>query len=98
MKLKTKRRYILLSLQLFIKKNYLKQPKKIDKIEKIVQILIEKGSEGIPTDKSPHMLIGNYKGCIECHIEPDLLLIWKQYEEDKLITLNRIGTHSELFS
>ena len=79
-------------------KKYLKQPKKIDKIEKIVQILIEKGSEGIPTDKSPHMLIGNYKGCMECHIEPDLLLIWKQYEEDKLITLNRIGTHSELFS
>ena len=42
-------------------KKYLKQPKKIDKIEKIVQILIEKGSEGIPTDKSPHMLVGNYK-------------------------------------
>ena len=79
-------------------KKYLKQPKKLDKIEKIVQILIEKGSEGIPTDKSPHMLVGNYKGCMECHIEPDLLLIWKQYEEDKLITLNRIGTHSELFS
>jgi len=79
-------------------KKYLKQPKKLDKIEKIVQILIEKGSEGIPTDKNPHLLIGNYKGCMECHIEPDLLLIWKQYEEDKLITLNRIGTHSELFS
>ena len=79
-------------------KKYLKQPKKLDKREKIVQILIEKGSEGIPTDKNPHMLVGNYKGCMECHIEPDLLLIWKQYEEDKLITLNRIGTHSELFS
>lgn len=35
---------------------------------------------------------------MECHIEPDLLLIWKQYEEEKLITLNRIGIHSELFS
>ena len=79
-------------------KKYKKQPKKFDKIEKIVQILIEKGSDGIPFDRNPHLLTGNYKGCMECHIEPDLLLIWKQYEEEKLITLNRVGTHSELFN
>lgn len=79
-------------------KKYKKQPKKFEKIERIVQILIEKGTDGIPADRSPHLLTGNYKGCMECHIEPNLLLIWKQYEEEKLITLNRIGTHSELFS
>lgn len=79
-------------------KKYKKQPKKFDKIKKIVQILMEKGSEGIPFDRYPHLLTGNYKGCMECHIEPDLLLIWKQYEEEKLITLNRVGTHSELFN
>ena len=78
-------------------KKYKKQPKKFDKIEKIVQILMEKGSEGIPF-RYPHLLTGNYKGCMKCHIEPDLLLIWKQYEEEKLITLNRVGTHSELFN
>ena len=79
-------------------KKYKKQPKKFDKIEKIVQILMEKGSEGIHFDRYSHLLTGNYKGCMECHIEPDLLLIWKQYEEEKLITLNRVGTHSELFN
>ncbi len=79
-------------------KKYKKQPKKFDKIEKIVQILMEKGSDGIPFDRNPHLLTGNYKGCMECHIEPNLLLIWKQYEEEKLITLNRVGTHSELFN
>ena len=79
-------------------KKYKKQPKKFDKIEKIVQILIGKGSDGIPFDRNPHLLTGNYKGCMECHIEPDLLLIWKQYEEEKLITLNRVGTYSELFN
>ena len=79
-------------------KKYKKQPKRFDKIEKIVQILMEKGSDGIPFDRNPHLLTGNYKGCMECHIEPDLLLIWKQYEEEKLITLNRVGTHSELFN
>lgn len=79
-------------------KKYKKQPKKFDKIEKMVQILMEKGSEGIPFDRYSHLLTGNYKGCMECHIEPDLLLIWKQYEEEKIITLNRVGTHSELFN
>ena len=79
-------------------KKYKNQPIKLSKIIEIINILIEKGSEGIPMDKKPHLLTGNYKGCMECHIEPDLLLIWKQYEEEKLITLNRVGTHSELFN
>ena len=48
-------------------------------------------------DKKPHLLIGNYKGCMECHIEPDLLLIWEQDDTEKTIMLDRIGSHSELF-
>ena len=67
------------------------------KSEKIVQILMEKGSEGIPFDRYPHLLTGNYKGCMECHIEPDLLIIWVEYEEEKEISLLRLGSHAELF-
>ena len=33
---------------------------------------------------------------MECHIEGDFLLIWYDEEED-IITLLRIGSHSELF-
>ena len=33
---------------------------------------------------------------IECHVENDLLLIWIG-PEDNIITLVRLGSHSELF-
>ena len=44
------------------------------------------------------MLIGQYQGCLECHIERDLLLIWQQDDEEMVIVLERLGSHSELFS
>ena len=42
------------------------------------------------------MLQGKYKGCLECHIEGDFLLIWIDEERD-IIELVRLGSHSELF-
>jgi len=42
-----------------------------------------------------HRLIGNYKGYLECHIEPDWLLIYKINGQD--LYLARTGTHSDLF-
>ena len=43
------------------------------------------------------MLVGNYKGYMECHIESDFLLIWID-ENKNIIKLIRMGSHSELFS
>ena len=43
-----------------------------------------------------HRLIGEYKGCWECHIEGDYLLIWMD-ESAQIIRLLRLGNHSELF-
>ncbi len=43
-----------------------------------------------------HALTGNMKGFRECHIKPDLLLVYEKYD-DKII-LVRLNTHSELFS
>ena len=40
------------------------------------------------------MLKGQYKGCMECHIGNDFLLIWI---DGDIIDLVRIGSHSELF-
>lgn len=58
--------------------------------------LLEKNGK-LPTKYKPHLLKGNYTNCWECHIQPDWLLIWKQDETIKLITLTRTGTHSDLF-
>ena len=60
-------------------------------------MLFQNGFAAIPPTMRPHKLSGNYKGCWECHILPDLLLIWEQYEVEKEILLIRVGSHSELF-
>jgi mRNA interferase YafQ len=46
-----------------------------------------------------HELIGDWSGFRECHIKPDLLLIYRKHdtEADRLLHLARLGSHSELF-
>jgi mRNA interferase YafQ len=42
-------------------------------------------------------LSGNYAGFWECHIKTDWLLTWLQDDENKTISLDRLGTPSDLF-
>jgi mRNA interferase YafQ len=42
-----------------------------------------------------HVLVGQYKGTRECHIEPDWLLIYELAESE--VVLIRTGSHSDLF-
>ncbi|MBC7249146.1 MAG: type II toxin-antitoxin system YafQ family toxin [Anaerolineae bacterium] len=42
-----------------------------------------------------HVLVGQYKGTRECHLEPDWLLIYELAEDE--IILIRTGSHSDLF-
>ena len=42
-----------------------------------------------------HSLKGNFSGYKECHIKPDLLLIYRI--KDEVLELVDIGSHSELF-
>ncbi|MCL2357009.1 MAG: type II toxin-antitoxin system YafQ family toxin [Defluviitaleaceae bacterium] len=44
-----------------------------------------------------HALKGNWKGYRECHITPDWLLIYKIEANVLILTLQRTGTHSDLF-
>ncbi|MCL2200566.1 MAG: type II toxin-antitoxin system YafQ family toxin [Oscillospiraceae bacterium] len=44
-----------------------------------------------------HPLKGNYKGCRECHITPDWLLIYEIDGDELILHLTRTGTHSDLF-
>ncbi len=68
------------------------------KLELINSIFLLMEANGFLTAKfKPHKLTGNYKGCWECHIQPDWLLIWLQNDSTKSITLTRTGTHSDLF-
>ena len=64
----------------------------------VFDLLMEFGTGGIPPEMKPHKLTGNYKDNWECHVKPDLLLIWFQVDiPNKQIQLVRIGSHSDLF-
>ena len=75
-------------------KRFKKQPQKIDALKEVLKLLQEE--KPIPAEYLPHMLHGNYKGCMECHIQGDFLLIWFDPNTD-IIELVRLGSHSELF-
>ena len=44
-----------------------------------------------------HPLTGNLRGKRECHVEPDWLLIYALKKDVSVLSLDRIGTHAELY-
>lgn len=54
-------------------KRYANNPKKIAALTEVLKLL--KNEQPIPAEYQPHMLHGNYQGCMECHIQGDFLLI-----------------------
>ena len=75
-------------------KKYRNQPKKVDKLMVVLRLL--ENEEALPPELKAHFLKGEYKDCMECHIENDFLLIWLDKSRD-IIEVVRLGTHSELF-
>ncbi len=61
----------------------------------ILELLLT--DEVLPKSNRDHALSGNWEGYRECHIRPDLLLIYRK-QDNKTLRLARIGSHSELFS
>ena len=51
--------------------------------------------ETLPEKYVDHSLSGNWQGYRDCHVKPDLVLIYKA--DQASLKLARIGTHSELF-
>ncbi|PWB00262.1 type II toxin-antitoxin system YafQ family toxin [Duncaniella muris] len=75
-------------------KRFRNNSKKVMELKEILNRLANE--EPIPEKHNPHMLTGDYKGYMECHIESDFLLIWFDPDTDQ-IDLVRLGSHSELF-
>ena len=69
------------------------------KIIRELDIVIDKLLKGemLEAKYQYHPLLGNYKGCRDCHIRPDVVLIYKKEEDILVLTALRVGTHSELF-
>ena len=75
-------------------KRFRNKPKKLEKLFDILELLRQE--KPIPEENRPHPLTGDYAGHMECHIEGDFLLIWFDPHSD-VISLVRLGSHSELF-
>lgn len=52
--------------------------------------------QALPESNRDHTLSGDWIGYRECHIKPDLLLIYRKPDSDAL-RLARLGSHGELF-
>lgn len=74
-------------------KTCLKRGKNEEKFTRILEILLFE--KPIPLKYKDHKLIGEFLGSRELHIEPDWLLIYKITKTT--LTLERIGSHSDLF-
>ena len=82
------------------KKNYKKikkQKKEIEKLSKVLNMLMN--GEKLDSKYNDHNLYDDkfYRGCRECHIDPDWLLIYKYHDNELILTLVATGSHSDLF-
>jgi mRNA interferase YafQ len=73
-----------------------KANKSIGEFESQLLQIIKRLQENKPLEPRHrlHRLRGSYQGFLECHVKPDLLLIFRISDELELV---RLGSHSELF-
>ena len=63
--------------------------------QEVVDLLVK--GIALPAKYRNHSLTGNYQGWMECHIQPDWLLIWKYEEGELVLCLLSMGSHADLF-
>ena len=72
-----------------------KQHKDLDAMYQVIEKLAN--GEKLDVKYRDHDLSGNYAGCRECHIEPDWIMIYEIIDDVLVLSLIRIGSHSDLF-
>jgi mRNA interferase YafQ len=63
-------------------------------VSSIVSLLA--GDEPLPERNRDHALGADWQDCRECHLRPDLLMIYRK-PASEVLQLVRLGSHSELF-
>lgn len=59
----------------------------------VLDFLLE--GKKVPKEFNDHQLIGDWKGFRECHLKPDLLLVYKITNGEVLLA--RVGSHTQIF-
>lgn len=71
--------------------------KETEETDSVIQTLLS-GKE-LNKKYKDHDLHGNYEGYRECHVFPDLLLVYKRISDDEILilTVYRINSHTNIF-
>jgi mRNA interferase YafQ len=64
-------------------------------LKEAMRLLVKDG--GLPAKYKPHVLKGKWKGCWECHLKSDWLMIWEQNDKELILLFTNTGTHADLF-
>ena len=69
------------------------------KIRPQLEFVVDNLSSGKVLDKKyqDHQLKGEFKDYRECHIKPDILLMYEIKNKELILILINIGSHSQLF-
>ncbi len=74
-------------------------PRHRDDLDALLSAVLELlvGDKSLPESNRDHALKGDWSDYRECHIKPDLLLIYRKPDGGNTLRLARLGSHSELF-
>lgn len=81
-------------------KAFIKDYKKLSNAHKdLTDEIIDRLAKGeiLEAKYKDHALSGNLKGFRECHIKPDLLLVYEKLEQELILNALRVGKHSKIF-
>ncbi len=79
------------------KRDYKREKKTLPTLDDVLLPVLELlvSDLALPERLKDHALSGDYKGYRDCHIRPDLVLIYSK--TPGLLNLARLGSHSEVF-
>lgn len=89
-----------MSFEVHYSKEFKRNLKKLNtKDSEIALEIIERLSKGetLEPKYKDHKLRGKFKDFRECHIKPDLLLIYQKLEKKLILIAINVGSHSDLF-
>lgn len=79
------------------KRDYKRVKKSLPSLDRDLNLVIQllANDETLPERMADHALAGAWKGFRDCHIRPDLVLIYAK--SPGILSLTRLGSHSDLF-
>ena len=79
------------------KRDFKREKKKNPQLETLLSPILSALAADAPLEPRyhDHALTGDWKDYRDCHVKPDLVLIYQKPEE-KILLLVRLGSHSEL--